>query len=858
VIHEPTESLDPELRSALRDIARTPQLLVASDYDGTLAPIVADPSAARPLTEAIAGVRALALLPNTTVAVVSGRALRDLAALSRLPSEVHLVGSHGSEFDLDFVHAIDEPARHRLRAVTDECRALVDGIPGAEIEVKPASVAVHVRRVERSDAGAILDQVLAGPGRWDGIHVTQGKEVVELAVVETDKGGAVDRLRHQTGSTAVLFVGDDVTDEKAFARLRGGDVGVKVGEGVSIAGHRVTDPEQVVLLLAVLAEERRDWLMGAHATPIEDHALLSDGSNVALLSPAASVVWLCHPAPDSGAVFAALLGGPSAGTLDVHPASGREPLSQVYVRGTMTVRTRWAGLDVVDFLDRSHRGDPTTGHETRLVRVVTGSGAFRIVFAPRPEFGQVPVRLVPSREGVRVEGPAEPMVLVAPDLDWQIHREGMHEVATATVTATSEPYVVELRCGTDDARADPRDGLSRRALTEEHWTSWVAGLGVPTWRTDAVVRSALTLKALCHEPTGAILAAATTSLPEGIGGVRNWDYRFCWIRDSALVASALLRLGSTAEAEALLDWLHRVMDRTAAPERLHPLYSLEGVPLAAEAVVDSLPGYAGSRPVRVGNAAQGQVQLDVFGPVADLIHELARVNGRVPADDLSLLEACVDAVAARWGEADHGIWEIRDRPRQHVHSKVMCWVAVDRALKVLEMIGRDRPEWRRLRSDIEAEVLDRGWDDELSTFVCAYDRREADAAALHVVLSGLLPGDDPRVAGTIRSIESELRERSTVWRYRYDDGLPGEEGGMHVCTSWLIGAHARAGEREEAEELLRVMLLARGRTGLLPEQFDPQQERGLGNHPQAYSHLGVINAVLDLVERGWGDGAGPG
>jgi GH15 family glucan-1,4-alpha-glucosidase len=422
----------------------------------------------------------------------------------------------------------------------------------------------------------------------------------------------------------------------------------------------------------------------------------------------------------------------------------------------------------------------------------------------------------------------------------------MHEVATATIELSDGPTVLELRCGTGEMAQLRMDEAERRRVTEDHWRQWVEQLELPIDRREIVERSALTLKALCHEPTGAILAAPTTSLPEGIGGVRNWDYRFCWIRDAALTAHALLRLGSTQEAQAFLDWLHRVLDRTASPERLHPLYSLEGVPLAAEAVVDTLPGYAGSRPVRVGNAAQGQVQLDVFGPVADLLHDLWQHTGRIGADDLALLEACVDAVAARWHEADHGIWEIRDRPRQHVHSKVMCWLAVDRSLVVSEAAGRPRPAWKTLRDEIAADVLERGWYAPRRSFVCAYDRHELDAAVLHVTLSGLLPGDDPRVTATIKAVEEDLRIDSTVYRYRYDDGLPGDEGGMHICTSWLIQAYVRAGQREEAGELLRGMLLATGRTGLLPEQYDPSSARGLGNHPQAYSHLGIINAVLDL------------
>jgi len=426
-----------------------------------------------------------------------------------------------------------------------------------------------------------------------------------------------------------------------------------------------------------------------------------------------------------------------------------------------------------------------------------------------------------------------------------VHAEGQHETAVGVVDPSNGDVVVELRMGTDDVGADVLTESERRRITSSYWHEWTMMLDLPRRYDEIVLRSALTLKGLCHEATGAILAAATTSLPEGIGGIRNWDYRYCWVRDGALTAQTLLRLGSMAEAEGFIAWMSRIIESVSSPERLHPLYSIHGQPLASEGVIDTLPGYAGSRPVRVGNAAQGQVQLDVFGPVADLIHDLHHRRGRSTQVELDLLEACVQAVAARWREPDHGIWEIRDRPRQHVHSKVMCWMAVDRAISVFASSGHARPEWGELRQQIADDVLEHGWSEARNSFVAAYDRHEMDAAALHIVLSGLLPGDDPRARATIAAVEADLRSGATVHRYRYDDGLPGVEGGMHICTSWLIRTYVRAGMLDEADELLRAMLATAGRTGLLPEQYDADRGIGLGNHPQAYSQIGVIEAVLD-------------
>ena len=846
-----TDQLDPALRQAVGRIARVPQLLVACDYDGTLAPIVQDPAKAVPLPESVAAVRALAALPQTTVAVVSGRALRDLATLSRLPSEVHLVGSHGSEFDVGFVESL-EPAQVELRArIQAELNDIARGRAGVRLEQKPASIAVHTRAADRDVAREVAAAVQAGPASWAGVHVTQGKEVIELSVISTHKGTALDALRSQLGASAVLCFGDDVTDENAFAHLHGPDLGVKIGPGETRAHFRVSEPLEAARALGLLLEARRKWLYGEHAVPIERHSMLANGRTVALLTPDARVNWLCHPKPDSSAIFADLLGGAPAGHFSVAPDRDILPLGQRYRPGTMTVETRWSGLTVTDWLDGGVEGEPDSQDST-LVRVLTGTGRARLEFCPRPEYGQVTIVLQEQGDGLLVLGSNEPVALYSPGVKWEVSNDGGGDGARALVdlSAAGGRVALELRMGTHSLEPGRVDLRQRQLNAEQSWQQWGASLRLPAVARDEVLRSALTLRALCHEPTGSILAAATTSLPEELGGVRNWDYRYCWLRDAAMTARALVDLGSLTEAEALLRWVDGIIERTGGhPERLHPLYTLDGYELGPEAVIDTLPGYAGSRPVRVGNLANSQLQLDVFGPVADLLAAVADARGSVRPEEWRVIEAMVQAVERRWHEPDHGLWEARLAPRHHVYSKVMCWMTVDRALHVLRRHGgQERPAWVELRDRIGHNVLEHGWHEKAGAYTVAYGDPDMDASSLWIGLSGLLPDDDPRFLSTVLAIESELRSGPVVYRYRWDDGLPGIEGGFHICTAWLIEAYLRTGRRDDAEELFQQMPDTAGPTGLLPEQYDPLAERALGNHPQAYSHLGLIRCALQLSQ----------
>ncbi len=818
---------------------------MTSDYDGTMAPIVSDPSKAFPHAEAVRALRALATLPGTTSAVISGRALRDLAVLSRLPVEVQLVGSHGSEFDVGFVHEIDDDARRLLRELTVELQSIAADSAGVAVELKPASAALHVRNAAPEVAEAALTRARTGPAKWNGVHVTEGKAVIELAVIVTDKGEALDILRHREGASAAVFLGDDVTDEKAFARLQGPDVGIKVGDGDSLAEFRIEHTEDVGAALAFLFEERRAWLHGDSAPPIERLTMIANPRTVALLTPGATLTWLCHPEPDSAAMFAHLLGGTGAGHFTVEPQRAGLPLSQNYVDGTMTVQTRWASLQVTDYLPH----DVPVGR-TDLTRVITGRAKAVVTFAPRPEFGQVQVHLEQEEYGLRVYGTSDPVVLRSPGVEWEIATDGAWQTAHAVVDPAQGPVILELRCGTVDLDPAPVPEPDRRAESEAYWRDWVDTLTLPARKPGLMKRSALTLRGLVHADSGSILAAATTSLPEDLGGVRNWDYRYCWLRDASMTASALVAVGSLGEAEGFLEWVHGVLETIPGPELLHPLYTIHGTNLPAEAVIDSLPGYGGSRPVRVGNAANSQVQLDVFGPIVELIAQLAQARKKegvaepLTDRDWELVLAMVSAVQRRWSEPDNGIWEIRGNPRHHVYSKVMCWVTVDRALTLAADFGRDPgADWETLRAEISEEVKDRGWSDRANSYTAAYDGTDLDAATLYIGLSGLIDPSDPRFAATVTATEAELRSGATVYRYHHDDGLPGGEGGFHLCAAWLIEAYLLIGQRSDAEALFAQLVAAAGPTGLLAEEYDPVAERSLGNHPQAYSHIGLLRCA---------------
>jgi len=839
-----------DLREKLEEIAKAPVLLVASDYDGTLAPIVDDPAHAAPHRESLVAMRQLADLPQTHVAIISGRALNDLASLTGSPDEVHLVGSHGSEFDPDFAARISPESAALRRRIEEALTEIAGRHAGFRVERKPVSVAFHFRNTDDDTARAAVEDVLRGPGACEGVFTKHGKKVVELGVVATDKGSALDRIRQRVGATAAVFIGDDITDEDAFRTLRGPDVGVKVGEGESAAPYRVASVEEAAQLLATLAELRAGWLAGAHAVPIEQLSMLTDNRTVALVTPAADICWMCAARIDSQPIFADLVGGPNAGYFAVRPISGATPAGQRYEESSFTLVTEWPGMRVTDYLDTSGGRAFQRAGRVDLVRVLEGEGRAIVVFAPRLDFGRTTTRLVLRPDGIDVEGSLDPFVLRSPGVAWRLEEEGKHQTAFAEVELGAGPVVLELRYGTGSLRPALLPEPERRRQSERLWTDWVKQLTLPDLHTAAVRRSALVLKGLCHTPSGAIAAAATTSLPEHVGGIRNWDYRYCWPRDASMSATSLARLGSMREGLALLDWLLGVVDHCTTADRLAPIYTVTGSRLGPEGEIAELPGYAGSRPVRVGNSAALQVQLDVFGPIVELIAELARHGAPLSSEHWRLVAAMAEAVKTRWREPDHGIWEIRG-PRAHrVHTKAMCWLTLDRAATISEQVlGRDRPDFRALADEIKAEVLELGWSRALESYVGAYDdSANLDASVLTIGLCGLLDPLDPRYLRTVEMVEKHLRARHGVYRYRYEDGLPGIEGTFNLCTAWLIQAFARTGRLDDARGLLDHYAALAGTTGLMAEEWDPKTGRALGNHPQAYSHLGLIDSVLAVEE----------
>lgn len=847
------------LSESLAAIARSPVLLVASDFDGTLAPIASRPDAARIDDRAWEALRRLSELPHTHAAVVTGRARADV--IERAPqlsrSTVSVVGSHGLEHGPASAVKLDAESAERLA----RARALVEveagALPGSLVECKPASVALHVRLADGKKARAALDRLTALAGEM-GLHVLSGDHVLELFVIAPGKGNAVNALRQRCGATAVVYIGDDVTDESVFAVLRDDEVGIKVGAAETAADMRVGSQADVAGVLEELLARRRAWLAVRRLTPINGHSMLSDQRTIAILDPEATVVWACFPRIDSAPMFSSLLDGGERGVFSVHPLPRPDgPPSQEYDGDSLVLVTRWPGdggaaLTVTDYFDSTAGRPFQRAGRNELVRVLDGGGRGRasVRFAPRLDFGRAPTRLIVREGGLEIDGWHDPVVLRSPGVSWTIADEGGHDTAVADVDLSGGPVTLELRYGTAGLRAAALDEPARREQTRRFWSGWAGALRLPRVHTDLVRRSALTLKALCHGPSGAIAAAATTSLPEHLGGVRNWDYRYCWVRDAAMSAASLLRLGNSGVAMKLLDWLVGVVESCDRPERLRPLYTVTGNMLGPEAEIPELSGYGDSRPVRIGNAAARQVQLDVFGPVVELVSMMAERGAPVTPEQWRLVEAMVHAVELRWAEPDHGIWEVRGPKRHHVHSKVMCWMAVDRALKVAEYaVNTANPGWVGLRDRIAADVVENGFNARAGFFSAAYGEDTADASALYVGMRGLLPPGDPRFVATVEAVDRELRDGPVVHRYLSDDGLPGREGAWVICSCWLVESLALIGRVDEARALLNGVVALAGPTGLLAEEWDQGHGIALGNFPQAYSHLGVIDAAVALDAR---------
>jgi len=838
-------------------IAKAPRLLVACDYDGVIAPIVSDPAQAAPMMQTVECLNELAGLRQTDVAVVSGRSIESLQALLGATPRWHIVGCHGAEWPSMRWAIADQASLDAFRPLVDRLKELSLGVPGCHVEEKPCGAAFHYRNAAPEAFNKLLPHILAlGHDRPD-LVVRHGKKVVEFSVTSANKGDAFLRLRYITGATASVFIGDDVTDEDAFRTLGESDIGISVGGTRDGAAFDVPDPEAVRSLLCGLLERRARWCDETRPTRIEHHSILSDQRCVALVDDSGTIDWLCFPRVDSPAFFSRILGAridnvkgmrTDAGHFSIAPLDTAEPGRQAYVENGMVVRTSWPTVSVIDYLDCSGGRPFQRAGSSDLIRVVEGQGRVRATFAPRIDFGRTVTALTPHPAGLVIEGQPDPCILYAPGVQWTIVKDGQHDTATAEFEVEPDkPVIFELRYGTASFRELITPEPKRRAQTERFWGTWAASLRLPPVAPDLVQRSALTLKALVHGPTGAISAAATTSLPEWPGGVRNWDYRYCWPRDAAHSGIALLKLGNTGNGMRLLDWFLGIIEHTPSPERFRPIYTVSGRELGPEAELSDLLGYADSRPVRVSNAAAQQIQLDVFGPIVDLAFLLAETGTAVSPDHWRLAEAMVTAVERRWHDPDNGIWEVRGPRRHYVHSKTMCWLAVDRAIKLAELsFGRHKAEWSGLRDAIAQDVLAQGWDEHLGAFRIAYDVPELDAAALQIGLCGLIPPTDVRFIRTVENVERFLRMGSAVYRYRFDDGIPGQEGGFLICLGWLIESLALIGDTHKATELFEKLVACAGPTGLLAEQVDPHTGHGLGNVPQAYSHLALINAAVAL------------
>jgi GH15 family glucan-1,4-alpha-glucosidase len=580
---------------------------------------------------------------------------------------------------------------------------------------------------------------------------------------------------------------------------------------------------------------------------IEDYAMIGDCETAALVSRGGSIDWLCWPRFDSGACFASLLGTPEHGRWLIAPTS-EETVSRRRYRGdTMILETEFETPEgtvvVIDFMPRRRE----SAGLVRVVRGLRGRVPMRTELVLRFDYGSVVPWVSRMEDGSlrAVSGPD----MVTLHATAPMHGEGRRTVGEFIVDAEAEETFV-LTWGPSHlpppTPADPHDAL---ADADAFWSEWAARCTYAgPWR-NAVLRSLLTLKALTYVPTGGIVAAPTTSLPESIGGTRNWDYRFCWLRDATLTLLAFINAGYVEEAAAWRNWLLRAA--AGSPEQAQIMYGISGERMLRESELPWLPGYEGSRPVRIGNAAHAQMQLDVYGEVMDVMYQAQLAGLAESADAWALQLALTTHVASAWHRPDHGIWEVRGEPQHFVFSKVMAWVAVDRAVKSIEQFGLSGPldEWRALREEIHREVCTCGYDAGIGSFVQAYGSRLLDASVLVIPLVGFLPADDPRVLGTVRCIEENLVADGLVMRYDSaltDDGLPPGEGTFLACTLWLADNYVLQGRRDEAATLLERIVTIGNDLGLLSEEYDTERERLVGNFPQAFSHVGLVATAMNL------------
>jgi GH15 family glucan-1,4-alpha-glucosidase len=591
-----------------------------------------------------------------------------------------------------------------------------------------------------------------------------------------------------------------------------------------------------------------DWTPRDEPLPIEDYALIANCSTAALVGRDGAIDWLCVPRFDSAACFAALLGGSGNGSWLVAPSNAVSGVRRRYLDGTMVLETLFTTPEgEVALIDAIILDNPDT-HIVRRVEGRSGRVPMRLHIKLRFDYGFTTPWVTQAEDETGIIAIAGPdvMALRGPV---ELHGEAMATVGAFEITAGESATFVLAHGASHLPAPAPIDGDAALAATLEWWRAWTAKCQYDGPWKDAVQRSMLVLKALTYGLTGGIVAAPTTSLPEQLGGVRNWDYRYCWLRDATLTLMALMSGGYYDEAQAWRDWLHRSVAGNA--DELQIMYGVAGERHLLEWEATWLAGYQGARPVRVGNAAAEQLQLDVYGEVMHALH-LARGNGlAAPPSAWALQVNLIEHLERIWNQPDEGIWEVRGGRRHFVHSKVMAWVAFDRSLRDMDQydLPGPRERWEAVRDAIHADICEHGFDAELNSFVQSYGSRELDASLLAIPMVGFLPPDDPRISGTIEAIERGLCVDGFVLRYRTEagtDGLPPGEGAFLPCSFWLADNYARQGRVEEATALFENLLALRNDVGLLAEQYDPRTKRQLGNFPQAFSHLALVNTALRL------------
>jgi GH15 family glucan-1,4-alpha-glucosidase len=592
--------------------------------------------------------------------------------------------------------------------------------------------------------------------------------------------------------------------------------------------------------------------------PISSYAVIGDLHTAALVGLNGSIDWCCLPHFDSPSVFASMLDSTRGGSFHIAPAVSHTS-EQRYSPATNVLITTFsldAGgvVELTDFMPittSGHRGDFPEIH--RGVRCTRGEAEVVVRFAPRFDYGASMIRLLPRWHGVLATDAQDDVLTLAGPRDIWWRFEGGVAIAAIKLREGEQAWFVARY---DDDEVRPIDQYQSEAKLKDtiaFWDAWTARIQYSGRYRSVVERSALALKLMCFQPTGAIVAAPTTSLPEQIGGLRNWDYRYAWLRDSAFVLYSLNILGHIEEADRFMRFLKRVCRKTD-DTHLQIMYGIDGRRHLTERVLDHLDGYRGSKPVRVGNGAYDQLQLDVYGEVLETAYLWSRRH-EVTEGTWLTLQRLVDWVADNWRRPDSGIWEVRAGLQHYVFSKVMCWVALDRGIRLARRfrLPADLTRWQAERATVHAEVMEKGWSEKKQSFVQYYGTEALDASNLVIPMVNYLPSDHPRVRGTVMATLRELtsEDQELVYRYRNDDGLPGEEGVFSICTFWLAEALALCGEVERGERIFQRMLKHANHVGLYSEELNPATGEFLGNHPQAFTHIALINCahVLERMKR---------